>query len=162
MPVSLWNTEFRILKVSAPVERGQEVYCSGTSVEAAAGQFMSWIHACTVTAIERAAKKAKVYVLKRIDGLYEYRACAEFNEDGYKKHRSPVHRCFPNFATQSKPRLDSPACPDMNWLGQAWIGWPCRFFFHLVLYARFRPVRRSADQCCDHPSESASLASPWD
>jgi hypothetical protein len=43
---------------------------------------MKWTHAHSIKVIERADGKAKVYILERNDGLYEYRGFAEFNEDG--------------------------------------------------------------------------------
>lgn len=44
---------------------------------------MKWTHAHSIKVIERPNGKAKVYILERDDGLYEYRGYAEFDEDGY-------------------------------------------------------------------------------
>jgi hypothetical protein len=43
---------------------------------------MAWTHAHSIKVFERPDGKAKIYILKRDDGLYEYRGEAEFNEDG--------------------------------------------------------------------------------
>ncbi len=44
---------------------------------------MTWTHAKTIKVIERADGKAKVYVLARHDGFYEYRGEAEVLGDEY-------------------------------------------------------------------------------
>jgi hypothetical protein len=43
---------------------------------------MKWTHAQSIKVITRADGKAEIHILKRDDGLYEYRGFAEINDDG--------------------------------------------------------------------------------
>jgi hypothetical protein len=43
-----------------------------------------WTHAKSIKSIERAGGKARIYILARTDGLYEYRGEAEIVGDEYE------------------------------------------------------------------------------
>jgi hypothetical protein len=43
---------------------------------------MKWPHASEVKKLRRPDSKAEIFILKRDDGLYEYKGYAEFDEDG--------------------------------------------------------------------------------
>jgi hypothetical protein len=43
---------------------------------------MKWTHARAIKEFQRPDGNAKIYILERNDGLYEYRGFAELNKDG--------------------------------------------------------------------------------
>jgi len=77
---------------------------------------MMWTHAKTIKVIERADGKAKVYVLARHDGLYEYRGEAEVRGDEYDGIYWPPTEMSGLFASAGE--AEQAAYDDVPWLRQ--------------------------------------------
>jgi hypothetical protein len=75
-----------------------------------------WTHAKSIKVIDRADGKAKVYILARHDGLYEYRGEAEIQGDEYEGvYWSPTEM---SGLFASAPEAESAAFDDVPWLRQ--------------------------------------------
>jgi hypothetical protein len=75
-----------------------------------------WTHAKTIRVIDRVDGKAKVYILARDDGLYEYRVEVEIQGDEYDGvYWSPAERSGLFASAQEAERA---AFDDVPWLRQ--------------------------------------------
>ena len=75
-----------------------------------------WTHAKSIKVIDRADGKAKVHILARHDGLYEYRGEAEIQGDEYEGvYWSPTER---SGLFASAHEAERAAFDDVPWLRQ--------------------------------------------
>lgn len=75
-----------------------------------------WTHAKTIKVIDRADGKAKVYILARHDGFYEYKGEAEILGDEYEgKYWSPTET---SGLFESASDAEQAAFDDVPWLRQ--------------------------------------------
>jgi hypothetical protein len=75
-----------------------------------------WTHAKSIRTIERADGKARVYILERNDGLYEYRGEAEIVGDEYEGiYWSPTEH---SGLCASADEAERNARDEVPWLGQ--------------------------------------------
>ena len=75
-----------------------------------------WTHAKGIKVIDRADGKAKVYILARHDGFYEYRGEAEIQGDEYEGVYWPPTERSGLFA--SAEQAERAAFDDVPWLRQ--------------------------------------------
>jgi hypothetical protein len=75
-----------------------------------------WTRAKRIKVIYRADKKAKVYIIERNDGLYEYTAEAETHDDEYENGYWSITDVSGLFASAAE--AEQAAYDDVVWLRQ--------------------------------------------